>query len=548
MRHGAQVVAAALVAIAAALRGASGLPADLPIFTDIAGQAGLTAFKHNCGDGHMDNIAEATGVGPCVFDYDGDGDLDFYFPNGRWKKNVSDNRGRDFIGKLRNALFRNNGDGTFTDVTEQAGVAGKDAGYSASAADYDGDGDLDLYVCNYGPNELLRNNGDGTFTDVTEKAGVGDPRFSLSGVWLDIDGDGDDDLYVCNYLEYDAGKFRAYYAATNFPGPLSYNGQPDTMYRNNGDGTFTDVTKEAGLFFAQGRGMSATAADFNNDGRMDIYVANDAMENNYFENKGGGKFADEGLTTGLAFGQNGQGVSSMGPAVGDVNRDGRLDLLIPDMDYMSLLVWRDGVYEDQVNRSNIAVICGQYTGWGGVLLDYDNDGWLDVFIANGHPHHEYPENAVLARNDGTGVFVDVAWQAGDYFKTKKWYSRGAAYLDIDDDGDIDLLVMDLNGHPHLLRNDGGNTRNRWLKVDVRRAGGKAPAIGARVTVVAGGMTMIDDVSPVRGYLAQNDPRIHFGLGRAEKAERVEVRWPDGRTKTLLDVAANQILKPAPDAP
>ena len=242
----------------------------------------------------MDNIAEATGVGPCVFDYDGDGDLDFYFPNGRWKKDVSDNRGRDFIGKLRNALFRNNGDGTFTDVTERAGVAGKGAGYSASAADYDGDGRLDLYICNYGPNELYRNNGDGTFTGVTEKAGVGDPLFSLSGVWLDIDGDGDDDLYVCNYLEYDAGKFRAYYAATNFPGPLSYNGQPDTMYRNNGDGTFTDVTKEAGLFFAQGRGMSATAADFNNDGRMDVYVANDAMENNYFENKGGGKFAAHG--------------------------------------------------------------------------------------------------------------------------------------------------------------------------------------------------------------------------------------------------------------
>ncbi len=538
-------IALALVSAAAVFAGDE-LPARLPTFTDVAEQAGLAAFKHSCGDDDMDNIAEATGVGPCVFDYDGDGDLDIYFPNGRWKKNVSDNRGRELIGKLRNALFRNNGDGTFADVTERAGVAGKDAAYSASAADYDGDGDLDLYICNYGPNELYRNNGDGTFTDVTQAAGVGDARFSLSGVWLDYDRDGDPDLYVCNYVEYDEGKFRSYYAATGFPGPLSYNGQPDTLYRNNGDGTFADVTKESGVFFAQGRGMSATAADFNNDGLMDLYVANDAMENNYFENKGNGTFVDEGLATGLAFGQNGQGVSSMGPAFGDVNRDGHLDLFIPDMDYMSLLVWREGAYEDQVNRSNIAVICGQYTGWGGVLLDYDNDGYLDIFVANGHPHHEYPENAVLMRNDGKACFVDVAWSAGDYFKARKWYSRGAAYADFDDDGDLDLLVMDLNRTPHLLRNDGGNTLNHWIKIDVRAADGKAPALGARVAVVANGLTMIDDVSPVRGYLAQNDPRVHFGLGRAAKAERVEVRWPDGRTKSLVDVEADRIVVLKPD--
>jgi hypothetical protein len=539
-------VTAALLAAVGAWALAQELPPRLPTFTDIAVPSGLAAFKHSPGDHEMDNIAEAAGVGPCLFDSDGDGDLDVYFPNGRWTKGLSDNRGRDLIGKLRNALFRNNGDGTFTDVTEAAGVAGKAAGYSASAADYDGDGDLDLYLSNYGPNELYRNNGDGTFTDVTEAAGVGDPRFSLSGVWLDHDGDGDLDLFVCNYLEYDEGKFRSFYAATGFPGPLSYNGQPDTLYRNNGDGTFADVTKEAGVWFEQGRGMSATAADFNNDGLPDIYVANDAMENNYFENTGKGAFVDRGIETGLAFGQNGQGVSSMGPAVGDVNRDGRLDILIPDMDYMSLLVWRDGLYEDQVYRSNIAVLTGQYTGWGGVLFDYDNDAHLDVFIANGHPHHEYPENAVLLRNDGKAVFQDVASRSGEYFGTKKWYSRGAAYGDIDDDGDLDLVVMDLNGHPHLLRNDGGSEVNNWLKVDVRRADGKLAALGARVTVVAGGLTLIDDVFPVRGYLSQNDPRLHFGLGRATRADRVTIRWPDGRTKELAGVPANQILKVAPD--
>jgi hypothetical protein len=519
----------------------------LPTFTDIARSPGLADFKHSYGDHEMDNIAEATGVGPCLFDYDGDGDLDVYFPNGRWTKGLSDNRGRDLIGRLRNALYRNDGDGMFTDVTEAAGVAGKAAGYSASAADYDGDGDLDLYLSNYGPNELYRNNGDGTFTDVTAEAGVGDPRFSLSGVWLDYDADGDLDLFVCNYLEYDEGKFRSFYAATGFPGPMSYNGQPDTLYRNNGDGTFKDVTKEAGVWFEQGRGMSATAADFNNDGWIDVYVANDAMENNYFESTGKGAFVDRGFEMGLALGQNGQGVSSMGPAVGDVNRDGYLDIFIPDMDYMSLLVYRDGMYEDHVDRSRVAAICGQYTGWGGVLFDYDNDGFLDIFVANGHPHHEYPENAALLRNDGKGVFADVARQAGDFFGTQKWYSRGAAYADIDDDGDLDLLVMDLNGHPHLLRNDGGNALNQWLKVDVRRAGGKQAAIGARVTVTAGGLKLVDEIVPVRGYLAQNDPRAHFGLGKAGKADLVEIRWPDGRTRQIKDVAAGQILKVTPDA-
>jgi hypothetical protein len=511
---------------------------ETPIFVDVTEDAGVT-FKHSYGDFELDNIVEGTGVGPCFFDYDGDGDLDLYFPNGRWTKGVSDNRGRPLIGKLRNALYRNNGNGTFTDVTEKAGVSGKHYAYSASAADYDGDGDLDLYVCNYGPNELFRNNGDGTFTDVTAKAGVGDPQWSLSGVWIDFDNDGDLDLFVCSYLEYDEGKFRSFYAASGYPGPLSYNGQPDTLYRNNGDGTFTDVTKEAGVYFEQGRGMSATAADLNNDGWLDVYVANDAMENNYFENTGKGTFVDKGFLTGLAFGQNGQGVSSMGPAVGDVDRDGRFDIFIPDMDYMSLLVWRDGSYEDQVARSNIAVTCGQYTGWGGVLFDFDNDGFLDVFVSNGNAHHEYAEDAVLLRNDGSGVFIDVARQAGAFFQ-KKWSSRGSAYADIDDDGDLDLLVMDLNGHPHLLRNDGGNRRH-WLTVDVRGQDGLA-ALGARVIVRIDGMKpMIEDVVAVRGYLAHNDARAHFGLGQTARADRVEIRWPDKTTRSLANVTADRIV-------
>ena len=225
-------------------------------------------------------------------------------------------------------------------------------------------------------------------------------------------------MFVTNYLEYDEGKFRSFYAAAGYPGPLSYNGVSCALYRNNGDGTFTDVTKEAGVANPGGRAMSAVAADLNNDGWMDLYVANDSMENYYYENQRDGTFVEKALELGLAFGQNGQGVSSMGPAVADVDGDGNLDILIPDMDYGSLLSKQGGFYVDLIGRSGLAVICGQYTGWGAVLFDYDNDGYPDVFIANGNAHHEYPEDAVLARNDGKGVFVDVARESGDFFQTK----------------------------------------------------------------------------------------------------------------------------------
>ncbi len=290
----------------------------------------------------MSNIVEATGPGGAVFDYDNDGLMDIYCVNGRWHPDISDNRGRSLKGKLRNALYRNNGDGTFTDVTEKAGVAGYEESYgmAASAADYDRDGDLDLYVCNYGRSILYRNLGDGTFADVTDKAGVPSPGWALAAPWLDYNGDGSLDLFVVHYLEYDKGAFQrtgAYYKADNFPGPLSYPGQPDHLYRNNGDGTFTEVTRETGLWEPSGRGMGAVAADLDGDGDVDIYVTNDAMPNNLWVNDGKGRFSDLAAETGTAFGEGGQGVSSMGPFVADVDRNGLLDLLIPDMGYSSLL-------------------------------------------------------------------------------------------------------------------------------------------------------------------------------------------------------------------
>ena len=510
----------------------------LPIFTDVTKQAKINA-KHSYGDSHLSNIVEGTGSGAMFFDYNNDGWLDIYLTNGCWLKEVSDNIGRKLRGKLNNSLYRNNGDGTFTDVTEKAGVGDKGYGVGCSAADFDKDGDLDLYVLNYGPNVFYRNNDDGTFTDISETSGLANPNWSLAAPWFDYDNDGDLDVFVANYLEYDSGKFRSYYAAAGYPGPLSYSGQPDALYRNNGDGTFTDVTKETGLYNPNGRAMSATVADINNDGFLDIYVANDAMENYYFRNTGKGTFESEGLIMGLAFGEGGQGVSSMGPAVGDVDRDGLLDIYIPDMGYGCLLMNCKDYFEDRTAPTNLSVVCGQYTGWGGILFDYDCDGYLDVFVANGNAHHEYSEEDVLMRNDGKGNFLDVAKESGPYF-TEKYVGRGATYGDYDNDGDPDILVVNLNGTPKLLRNDGGN-RNNWLTIEPKLQGGKIDAIGARITVTTGSLIQIQDVIPVTGYLSQADPRRHFGLGNASKADKVEIRWPNRYTTNLIDVKAKQFL-------
>jgi len=510
----------------------------LPTFEDVTEQAGIR-FRHSYGDHNLSNIVEGTGPGCAFFDYDGDGFLDVYFLNGCWLREVSDNFGRDLRGKLRNALYRNNGNGTFTDVTERAGVGDQGYGMGASAADYDNDGDLDLYVLNYGPNVLYRNNGDGTFNNVTAQSGLGDPAWSVSAPWLDYDRDGDLDVYVANYLAYDAGKFRSFYPAAGYPGPLSYTAQPDRLYRNNGDGTFSDVTEAAGVLIPDGRAMSAVAADLNNDGWIDVYVTNDASPNGYLVNTGKGSFEDQALQWGLAFGEGGQGASSMGPVVGDVDRDGLLDVYIPDMGYGCLLVNKGKYFLDQTAPSNLAVACGQYTGWGGALFDFDNDGYLDVFVANGDAHHEYPEEDVLLRNDGSGRFIDVASQSGPYFR-EKHVGRGAAVADYDNDGDIDLLVMNLNGAAKLLRNDGGN-RNHWLMVAPKLPRTNRDALGARVTVTIGNRKLIQEVAPVTGYLSQSDPRTHFGLSGATAADQVEVRWPDGSTSTVKNVKADKVL-------
>ncbi len=514
---------------------------DLPVFTEVTREAGID-FKHSYGDFELDNIVEGTGAGACFFDYDNDGFQDLYLVNGAWTRGVSDNRGRRLRGKLHNRLYHNNGDGTFTDVTETSGAGDETFSSGCSAADYDNDGDVDLYVLNYGPNRLYRNNGDGTFTEVSHQAGLDFPRWSLHAVWLDYDGDGWLDVYVANYLRYDEGKFRDFYAARGYPGPLSYDGEPDVLYHNNGDGTFTDVTDAMGVYVADGRAMSVTAADLTNSGRLGIYVTNDAMENYYWEQGPDGKFHDRAAELNLAWGENGQNVASMGPAIGDIDRNGWLDVFVPDLRYCTLLMGNKNGWDFRTDTVGLSVVMGQYTSWGPALFDYDNDGWLDLYTSHGNAHHEYVEEDTLVRNKGDGTFEDVSDLSGPFFR-EKYVGRGVAYADYDNDGDIDLLVVNLNDYPNLLRNDGGN-RNNWLMIDARLVfpTGERTAIGARVSVETEGLKQIADLVPMRGYLSQHDSRLHFGLGRAPAARTVTIRWPDGAVETFHNVRANQVLK------
>jgi hypothetical protein len=521
-------------------------PRQLPTFVDVTKQAGIT-FKHSYGDHHLDNIVEGTGGGVCIFDYNGDGWMDIYFVTGTWTQNVSSNEGRDLRGKLSNKLYRNNGDRTFSDVTDKAAVGGNGI-YSAgcSAPDYDNDGHVDLYVLNYGRNILYHNNGDGTFADMSKQSSLDDPRYSLSATWFDYNNDGYLDVFVANYLLYDDGKFRDFYPAAGYPGPLSYSPEPSALYRNNGDGTFTDVTKDVGVF-KMGRAMSATVSDFRNVGLLDIFETNDASENNYFENTGKGNFAENALEYDIAYGENGQGVSSMGPVVGDVNRDGLLDIFIPNLNYCVLFIQSrlngQVSFSDQTAVTGLSQVLGQYAGWGAVMFDYDNDGWPDIFTVHGDAHHEFVQENTLMRNKGNGKFEDVSDVSGQHFK-EKYVGRGAAWADFDNDGDIDLVISNLNDRPILLRNDGGNKLNNWLTVEaeLQFPTGTREAAGARITVTSEGMKQIDDLIPSRGYMSQGDPRLYFGLGKAEAASLVEVRWPDGSVEKLENVKANQFLK------
>ncbi len=522
-------------------------PAELPIFVDVTSQAGIS-FTHSFGDEHMSCILEAEGPGCAFLDYDMDGNLDIYAVNGSYLPGINDPypEGRDPKKELFNHLYRNNGDGTFTDVTQKAGVGDTGYGMGVVVGDYDNDGDPDIYVCNYGPNVLYRNNGDGTFTDVTQKAGVGGPqklngfpKWSLHACFLDYDKDGWLDLYVGNYLAFDP-EYRYYFAPEGFPGPLAYEGQSDILYHNNRDGTFTDVTKKAGVYNPQGRAMSITAADFDGDGDTDIFVANDAMENYLYQNNGDGTFIEVALKKGVAFGEFGEATSSMGPTFADFDNDGDLDVFVPDMGYCCLYRNDGNMFEATTAAAGISEVCGQYTSWAGLALDYDNDGYRDIFISNGDAHHTYTEEDLLLRNNGDGTFTDVSLNSGDYFSKAEYIGRGAAFGDYDNDGDLDIFVTNINGPAILLRNEGGN-HHHYLSVRTIGTRSNRDGIGARIKVVAGNLKQISEVQTATSYLSCSDLRVHFGLGEHTHVDLLEVRWPSGIVQTLKGVKVDQFL-------
>ncbi len=511
-------------------------------FTDITRKSGLN-FRQSYGDNHLDNIVEGTGSGVCVFDYNNDGFLDVYFPNGKWTEGVSDVDSRGLRGKLRNYLFRNNGDGTFTDVTEQAGLAGKYYSVGCAAADYDNDGNVDLLVLNYGQNELFHNDGNGRFTEVSRKAGLTGAGFSLSAVWYDYNNDGYLDVFIGNYLKYDETKTPTFDPAAGYPGPLTYSGLPNRLYRNNGDGSFTDVTRQMGLWKPDGRSMSVTAADFNNDGQLELLSTNDAMENYYFEMASDGVYHERAVEMGLAYGENGESAAHMGPVVGDINRDGRLDIYIANLRDCSLLIQRpDGRgFDYSTNRAGLGFTRGKYSGWAAMLFDYDHDGWLDIFNTNGSAQREYAQENAIFRNRGDGRFDDVSETAGAHFR-QKHVGRGGTGFDFNNDGQMDLVIVNLNDNAILLRND-TLTDNHWITVTPRLKfpTGIRDAYGARVIVEANGLRMVEDMIPTRGYLSAQDPRLNFGLGKSDHADAVEIRWPDGEVEKFTDVRGDRFV-------
>lgn len=531
-----------LIVSRVAAPGQGGAPSVSPVtFTDVTQAAGIN-FHHTFGEEKLSNIVEATGAGCGWIDYNNDGLLDLYLVNGTYLEGITGTvpppgwRKQGFTDRL----YRNNGNGTFADVTRESGAGDRGYGMGVAVGDYDDDGFADLYVTNYGRNTLYHNNGDGTFTDVTLQAGVAHTGFSVGAVFFDYNNDGYLDLYVGNYLKFDPD-YKNYYAPDNFPGPLSYEGEADILYHNNGDGTFTDVTRKSGIYNPEGRAMGVTSADLDEDGYADIYVANDAMKSFLFRNNHNGTFTDLALEQGVAYGENGEATSAMGPVFSDYDNDGHLDLFVSDLRYHRLYRWlpNERFFEDTTAASGVARISGQYVGWGTAFFDYDNDGRKDIFVVNGGLHHLITQEHSLLRNNGDGTFSDAAPAAGPFFQTKT-VGRGACFADYDNDGDVDVYILNLGSRGILLRNDGGNQQH-WLIVKLVGTRSNRGGVGARVALEVRGQGQLVEVQPGSGYLSSNDPRAHFGLGSRDVVGHLTVRWPSGTIQKLSNVRADQIL-------
>ncbi len=514
---------------------------------DVTGETGI-AFVHTDGSSGRRYIVETVCCGLALLDYDGDGDEDIYFLNGAPLK------GSEAKVAPTNALYRNDGGWKFTDVTRQAGAGDTGYGLGVCTGDYDNDGDVDLYLNNYGPNILYRNNGDGTFTDVTQKAGVGaGHQVGAGACFLDMDGDGDLDLYVSNYVDftYQAHEVSLIWGRPTYVGPRFYPPVPDVLYRNNGDGTFTDVSAASGVDAHKSAGMGTICADYDGDGDTDIFVGSDLRANLVFENDGKGRFREVGLTAGLAYDSQGVPQGTMGVECADYNNDGRLDFHMTSYQRQLATLYVNaggGLFEDVTRRTNAGAGSYAHVTWGNGVVDLDNDGDRDLFIACGHlidnidtfdGTTSYRARNLVLMNNGKGRFTNVSGQCGDGL-VPKLSSRGAAFGDLDNDGDVDVVVLNSRQRPTILRNDSPQG-NHWLQVRLRGTKANRDGIGARVTVVAGDMTQIDEVHSGRGYQSDYGKRLCFGLGTRERVDRIEVRWIGGGVDVVRDVRADRLV-------
>ena len=528
------------------------------IFQDVTKAAGLAGWRHVMGGPEKTFILESNGSGIGLIDYDNDGWLDIYMANGSTFDALAGKADPPHA-----ALFHNNHDGTFTDVAAKAGVTNDRWGFGVTVGDYDNDGWPDIFVANYGKNRLYHNNHDGTFTDVAEKAGVTLGNWSSGASFGDYDGDGRLDLFVAGYVHFDLNRLPypksevMGYAECGFRGingltcgPRGLTGEPDHLFHNNGDGTFTDVSDKAGVGDkSKYYGLTAIFADMDDDGKPDILVANDSTPNYFYRNKGNGTFSDESYLSGFALNKDGREVAGMGIAVGDYLNNGRLDVVLTDFaDDFKLLFRNDGdaAFTDVSQRVGIADVSIPFLSWGVGLVDYDNDSWNDIFIANGHVFpvadksgwgSTYAQRPLLFRNTHDGKFEYVP-PVKDTGLSVLLCARGAAFGDLFNDGRIDVVMSPIDGPPVLLRNVNPD-RHHWVELNlVGGPGGPRDAVGAKVFLKANGTRMRQDVLSSGSYVSSNDKRAHFGLGAAIDAGTAEIRWPSGRTET--------VRLPAPD--
>lgn len=523
-------------------------------FEDITQQLGVN-FRYYASHTSRKYLLETMGAGVALFDYDNDGRLDIYLVNGA---PLGDPTAKGTVPQKTeprywNRLYHQKADGTFEDVTERAGLQGAGYGMGVAVGDFDNDGYDDLYVTAYGGNKLYHNNGDGTFTDVTQKAGVAGSGWSTSAAWVDLDGDGFLDLVVLRYLDWDfadvwCGEHKEGYRAYCHPDffkPVSA-----LVYHNNGDGTFSEVSQKVGLG-KQGKGLGIAIADYDRDGHIDLFVANDSMVEFLYHNRGDGTFEEVGLTSAVAVDVDGRTYAGMGVDFGDYNNDGWPDLVVTDLANQRYALYQnngDGSFTYASNTTGIGAMTMAHSGWGVRFFDYDNDGWKDLLVAQGHdldtielnyPNLHYREPMLLARNARPG-FVDVSAQSGSVFR-QAWVARGLAIGDLDNDGRLDAVVTTNDGSVHILHNQAA-TRNHWILLKLVGHKSNRDAMGAEVTLLTESGQQLATVSTAGSYLSASDKRVHFGLGQETVARRIEIRWPSGIHQIIKDVPADQILE------